>query len=58
MKNAILYNGKASIFPESAVTVHKNPDQRPMIDFFRKNARWIAALMVLSFVLTSFIFLF
>jgi hypothetical protein len=29
-----------------------------MIDFFKQHARWIAAIMVLSFLLTSFIFLF
>jgi hypothetical protein len=29
-----------------------------MNDFFRKNARWIALIMVLSFLLTSYVFLF
>lgn len=27
-----------------------------MMDFFRKNARWIALVMVLAFLLTTYIF--
>lgn len=29
-----------------------------MNDFFKKNARWIALIMVLAFLLTSYVFLF
>jgi hypothetical protein len=28
-----------------------------MIDFFRKNARWIALFMVLAFLLTTYVFM-
>ena len=43
-------------FPQPFRLRAKDPDQRLMIEFFRKHARWIAAFMAISFILSSFVF--